>query len=243
MGSARLLHPPRRCRSRPGPGPRRRRDGRPRLVLRQSGSGSERRGDMVRAQPRPPRRSASARARTTRRPEQSSARATPRCRSRPEGAVPADAAGRSHSTASNRPAARPRPDDRFARPAAARRAIGLATQGSSGMGAICGAADDPYRPEGAVPADAAGRRLLCQVLAPVCNAVVVQRRVVRSVCGHASARRDRLVVVWGGPVRPRADREGVARRRRRQGRSSGWALHLDCAGGGRGYAAIRGWAD
>ena len=51
-----------RCRSRPGPGPRRRRDGRPRLVLRQSGSGSERRGDVVLAQPRPPRRSASARA-------------------------------------------------------------------------------------------------------------------------------------------------------------------------------------
>jgi hypothetical protein len=51
-----------RCRSRQGPGPGRRRDGRPRLVLRQSGSGSERRGDMVLAQPRPPKRSASVRA-------------------------------------------------------------------------------------------------------------------------------------------------------------------------------------
>jgi hypothetical protein len=44
-------------------------------------------------------------------------------------------------------------------PVVSRRASALATQGSSGMGAICGAADDPYRPEGAVPADAAGRSL------------------------------------------------------------------------------------
>ena len=54
MGSARPLHPPGVAEVGRGQ--------RPRLVLRQSGSGSERRDDMVLAQPRPPRRSASARA-------------------------------------------------------------------------------------------------------------------------------------------------------------------------------------
>jgi hypothetical protein len=51
-----------RCTSRPGPGPCPRRDARTRLVVCQSGNGSERRGDTVLARPRPPRRSARARA-------------------------------------------------------------------------------------------------------------------------------------------------------------------------------------
>jgi hypothetical protein len=41
-------------------------------------------------------------------------------------------------------------DDRFGYPLSSRGTTALATKGSSGMGAICGAADDPYRPNGGV---------------------------------------------------------------------------------------------
>ena len=61
-GQLRLLHPRSVAEVGRGRGPRCRHDGRPRQVLRQSGRGSERRGDMVLDQPRPPRRSASVRA-------------------------------------------------------------------------------------------------------------------------------------------------------------------------------------
>jgi hypothetical protein len=76
----------------------------------------------------------------------------------------------------------------------------------------------------------------------MCNMLVADRRVVRPSAGM----REHAATDWswrGGLTRPLADREGVARRWRRQGRSCGGALHLDCTGGGRGYAAIRGWAD
>jgi hypothetical protein len=63
----------------------------------------------------------------------------------------------------------------------------------------------------------------------MCNVLVADRRGVRPSAG----KREHAATDWSwrgwGPARPLADREGVARRWRRQGRSSGGALHLDCA--------------